>query len=69
MKKSAIFLNLLRAVFIVLAYKEIAHPKAAIIPPGTGRSMAYYLKSCYQISKSWVQHTAKRLVKHASAAL
>jgi hypothetical protein len=64
MKKSAIITNLLRAGFVVLAYKEIAHPKGGLIPPGTGRMTAYYVKSCYHIGKSWV----KQMMGRARAA-
>jgi len=56
MKKSVILVNLLRAAFVVLAYKEMAHPKSAIIPPGTGRAMAHYMKSCYQIARSLISN-------------
>jgi len=61
MKKSAILMNVLRAGFVILAYKEIAHPKAGMIPPGTGRATAFYVKSCYHISKSWVKQMMGRL--------
>jgi hypothetical protein len=61
MKKSAILMNLLRAGFVVLAYKEIAHPKGGLIPPGTGRATAYYAKSCYHITKSWFKQMMGRM--------
>jgi hypothetical protein len=64
MKKSAVAWNLIRAIFVVLAYKEIAHPKAAIIPPGTGRTTAHYIKSCWHIARSYLKTIGKR-VKHA----
>jgi|GEM_PF-2386812 len=60
MKRSVVFLNLIRAVFVVLAYKELAHPKSAIIPPGTGRTTAYYIKSCFQIGKSYLKTIVSR---------
>jgi hypothetical protein len=55
MKKSAVIANILRAVFVVLAYKEITHPKSSMIPPGTGRTTAHYLKSCYQIARGYLK--------------
>ncbi|HRO43486.1 MAG TPA: hypothetical protein PL009_11680 [Flavipsychrobacter sp.] len=63
MKKNAIIINLLRATFVVLAYREVAHPKGIIIPPGTGRTTAYYLKSCYHIGKSYLKTFRQRLPK------
>jgi hypothetical protein len=67
MKKSAILWNLLRAAFVVLAYKEIAHPKSAMIPPGTARTTAHYLKSMYHIGKSRIKQMF-RLVQLNMAA-
>lgn len=55
MKRSSIIVHTLRAVFVVLAYKEITHPKSAMIPPGTGRSLAAYLKSSYQIARAYLR--------------
>lgn len=55
MKTSSVLINLARVAFVVLAYKEIAHPKAAIIPPGVGRPIGHYLKSCYQIGRGYLQ--------------
>jgi hypothetical protein len=66
MKKSAIVVNLLRAALVVLAYKEVAHPKAGMIPPGTGRFTAQYAKSCLHIGRSWLRKTFSRL-KHRIA--
>lgn len=67
MKRSAVLLNLIRAVFVVLAYKELAHPKSAIIPPGTGRTTAYYIKSCFQIGKSYLKTTVSRMKRAGKA--
>lgn len=64
MKKSSIVLNVLRAIAIVLAYKELTHPKSAIIPPGTGRTTAHYIKSCYHIAKSYLKGLSQS-VRHS----
>jgi len=60
MKKSAFIISLLRAALVVLAYKEVTHPKAAIIPPGTGRTTVHYIKSCYQISRAYLKDFFQR---------
>lgn len=61
MKKSKLLLNMIRAAFVVLAYKEITHPKSALIPPGTGRYTFHYLKSCYHIGRSWLKTMTRKL--------
>lgn len=61
MKKSAVLFSVLRTLFVVLAYKEITHPKSAIIPPGTGRTTAHYIKSCYHIAKSYLKSWMKKV--------
>jgi len=64
MKKSTILITLLRATFLVLAYREVAHPKGVIIPPGTGRTTTYYAKSCYHICRSYLKTLRQRMLKH-----
>lgn len=69
MKKSAVLINVLRAVFVVLAYKELAQPKSAMIPPGTGRTTAHYLKSCYHIARSYFKSWTGLLKRGSGAAV
>jgi hypothetical protein len=61
MKKSALLFNVLRAVLIVLAYRNMVVPKAAMIAPGTGRSVAHSVKTCFTISRGYLLSLAARI--------
>jgi hypothetical protein len=68
MKTSNVILNLARAAFVVMAYKEMAQPKAGLIPPGISRSVGHYIKSCYQIGRGYLKTLAgSRKMKDISA--
>jgi len=61
MKKSRILVNLLRGLMVVLAYKNVVHPKGGLIPPGTGRHSFQYLKSSFHIARGMLLTSITKL--------